>query len=226
MRMRAPIRRRVSLRADFLEAIMGESSRKLRQEFQIARATAIEEYALLEHCLSILFAKLLGATPQKANVVFFRITNTFSRNKIFEALLAQTLGTKFLPFWFGKDHISGLLGLIRQLDSRRNEIIHWHLTTGGSAEIYLEPPNFWARKPETPTISVAELKAFAAKARFVNSLIMTFMKFALGLFSHSDDPGPWLEIFEQPIPYPPPENHLLAAVLKRVAPDNPPQSSD
>jgi hypothetical protein len=46
----------------------------------IARIGAIEGYAKVEQALCGLFASLMGAPIEKAAIVFFRLTNTHSRN--------------------------------------------------------------------------------------------------------------------------------------------------
>jgi hypothetical protein len=97
------------------------------QSLQLARAAVIEGYAGVEESLASLFAALLGAWPHHAAVVFWRLTNTSSRNKIIEQLLTSRFGTQFDSYWHGQKHVGGLFTLIRQLDQTRNELVHWRV---------------------------------------------------------------------------------------------------
>jgi hypothetical protein len=200
-------------------------------KLQLARAFAIEGYAKVERSLSLLFASLLGTSLDKAGVVFFRITNTHSRNTILETLLQKAHGDKFRVYWQGTRTESGLFTLIRQLDQRRNELVHWHVlneiaiaeTSHTSREV-LKPPNFWNRPTDTQSISVEDLAAFILKADFVHRSLNMFHMATSDMFQITEaEREPWLRIFEQPVSYPPPDTHPLSPNYRE--PETPPQSS-
>jgi hypothetical protein len=186
---------------------------------QMARAAAIERYASVEQSLCMLFSTLLETKLDKAGVVFFRLTNTHSRNIIIDQLLNKQFGDKFRTYWHGQNNKSGLITLIRQLDSRRNEIVHWHVANEIHADgatvtstLKLVPPNFWSTTPETPSILVGHLLEFSKKADFVQRSISMFCVMATSIVPDisADERAPWLRIFEQPCSYPPPDTHPLA----------------
>ena len=200
-------------------------------ELHFLRGKAIQAYASIEFNLSILFAGLLQTSIDYAGIIFFRLTNTHSRNAIFEALLKKRYSNQFEAYWHGipnSPNRQGLFSLIRQLDQRRNEIVHWHtvnhinLEDDGKQSSYLDlsPPNAWAFKTDRPKISTTELKEFCAKADFVARSIGCF--FAVTgetIPAGSDSAETWNEIFQQPCIYPPPDNHPLS--LNYKAPETP-----
>jgi hypothetical protein len=87
----------------------------------LSRALAIQAYATLEFSLSTIFAQWLGTSVDVAGLVFFRITNTHARNRILDDLKKKRLESNYNLFW------NSLLSLIRTIDQRRNEIVHWHI---------------------------------------------------------------------------------------------------
>ena len=70
-------------------------------DFLVWRARAIEAYAKVEQSLNMLFAHLLGTTPEISGIVFFRLTSTHGRNWIIEALLEKRHGDKYAAYWHG-----------------------------------------------------------------------------------------------------------------------------
>jgi len=207
-------------------------------DLRLARAIAIEAYAGIESQLVVLLARLLGTTNDLAAIVFFRITNTSARNGILEQLLEKTHGTTYDTFWHGQPgtggqrRIPGLFALIQQLDTRRNEIVHWHPRSSSSSlgERWddLMPAYYWARAPHLKPITTPDLEEFIAKADFVSSSIIRFTLFttkprevlARTLGGELDA---WTRIFQQPATYPPSTDHPLAP--KPKAYPRPPRSS-
>jgi len=198
----------------------------------VARIGAVESYAKLEQALCRLFASLIGAPIDKAAIVFYRLTNTHSRNAIFEALLAKAHGDRYDTYWYGTQK-NGLITLVRQLDGRRNEIVHWHGMTNieFSGETYtaserLVPPNVWAGS--AAAISTEDLNEFIRKADFTSRSISMFdwittqsgTLIGQGFDTTRDT---WLRIFEQPVSYPPESTHPLSP--NRKAHETPPQPS-
>ena len=155
-------------------------------KLQMMRGVAIERYAHIEQSLFQLFASWLGTSNDKAGIVFFRIASAHARNKILEALLRKAHRSEFDVYWFGERHKkNGLFALIRQLDAIRNEIVHWHV----ASEIYvkgppeqeavtvvetLNPPNFWNKTENTPSMTIEQLRDFAEKADFVHRSLICF----------------------------------------------------
>ena len=197
--------------------------------FSLIRAHAIETYANVEQSLFMIFANWLGAPNDRAGIVFFRITSSHARNKILEGLLKKAHGSQFDVYWYGAPHNNnGLFTLIRQLNARRNEIVHWHvameISSGegdqATTRETLTPPDFWNRSENTPSLIAEQLVEFCTKADFVyRSLNMFFAMTAIKELS-DEQRQPWLDIFPQPVVYPPPDTHPLSP--KQTIPGIPP----
>lgn len=191
-------------------------------ELLIWRARAIDAYASVEQSLCLLFGNLLGSPQEFAAVVFYRLTNTHSRNIIIESLIEKRYDTKYQAYWHGIPNTpnrKGLMSLARQLDQRRNEIVHWHTVTHYQsdnndiqfASVCLMKPDFWTHAFDSQKIETAELIDFVGKADFVSRSIYSFTTKALGAFRPSpDSTQTWLDIFQQPCTYPPSDNHPLS----------------
>jgi hypothetical protein len=181
----------------------------------VARAAAIDAYANVEQALFTLFASLLGAPKDRAGIVFFRISSAPTRNRIVESLLTKTHGNKYRVYWSGTKDEEGLFDLIRQLDHRRNELVHWHVAseihvgeTAVASRDVLQPPNFWDRAADRQKITTKDLENFSQKADFVNRSVFMFYALTSGEVP-GVAPGSWPEIFARPALYPPPEDHPL-----------------
>lgn len=185
-----------------------------RDTLQAARGPALDAYGVLEQSLLILFCRLLGTPLGPGGIVFFRLINSGLRNRTIEELIAREYGTQFDPFWYGTERpaVTGLMKIIKQVDQRRNEIVHWHPQYEHETKrYYLTPPNFWDGNKNRPRIYLADLYEFSAKARFAASLVGKF-KWRIVHWKHddtSDHARAWQGIFEQPVPYPPGPDHPL-----------------
>jgi hypothetical protein len=197
------------------------------------RGYAIGSYASLESSLCSLLAVLLGVDVPKAGIIFYRVVNTRSRNAIISDLLKRAHGENYKEFW------NSVIKLIRQLDSERNEIAHWHfvLEIGdeGGPEIdlgdvelgtnVLYPPNSWLAADVSSKKTHADLAAFSGKCDFVSRAINVF---ATTLSPPETIPPDalesWRDICRQELPYPPPDTHPLSRNYKE--PGSPPQSSE
>lgn len=198
------------------------------------RARTIEKYAQVEQALSMLFADLLGTTPEIAGIVFFRITSAHSRNIIIQDLLVSRYGKTYEPYWHGipeTPNKRGLMNLIKRLDQTRNEIVHWHTATTVSVEngkaksvVTLIKPNVWAFKSESPQITVQNMEDFFALANFVDRSIVIFTMTATDALPE-DSPAKttWREICQRPCTFPIPDTHPLSP--KPEAHENPPPQS-
>lgn len=204
-------------------------------ELLLERSQALEAYAAVEQSLALLFASLLRTHPRRGAIVFFRITSSHARNVMIDALLKEEYGNEYDAYWHGVPGTpdrKGLFSLLRGLDAKRNEIVHWHLSTRiydepdgeVAAELRIIPPNIWTLSAESPSISVDDLKEFRAKAKFVQGAVGMFGSFAHGDMSIAPETEQtWRDICRQPCTYPPPDTHPLSP--KREAPESPPQPS-
>jgi hypothetical protein len=196
------------------------------------RALAINAYASLEAALCRNFGYLMGTKLDLAEIVFYSITNTHSRNRILDELISKKFGSEYEPSWNGvpgTHNKRGLFTYIRQLDQRRNEIVHWHVTMDAApnpmAARYslMKPAAYAVLERATSTISIPEFKDFIEKADFVAYLANMFSVIAQG---EGDFPGltSLRDIFRQPVSYPPPDKSPLSPNYK--APQTPPRSSE
>lgn len=187
------------------------------------RGKSINAYSTLEQSLFRLFQCLLRTSPDRASIVFFRITNTMTRNAILEKLIRKQYGQTYNLFW------NSYLTQLRTIDLRRNEIVHWtaltNLMADGDVGITLVPPAFWNHSPDPPTLDWKDLSAFIVKCDTYARLCTMFVM-ATGMDQISmrpDEAKPWLDIFQQPLIYPLPSDHLL--LQQQQIPENQPAPS-
>lgn len=178
------------------------------KSLQLARAAAIEAYSDLEQQLSLQFADLMGSPHARASLVFYRITNTFSRNRILQSLLEMEYGARYKKFW------GSLIKLIRQLDHERNKIVHWHIIGGQIDEngklLDEEEPPLLAPHGDSDEVclSADELWEFVEKTEYVRLQAMMFYIFHLRRPSDEDrQANKTYEAFLQPCLYPPPKDN-------------------
>jgi hypothetical protein len=189
------------------------------EALQLARAAAIETYSYLEQQLCLLFADLMHTDYRLASIVFYRLTNTHSRNRIIESLLEQRYGKTYRKFW------NSVLKLVRQIDTRRNELVHWHVWSpdpDDETDDYgpvLAPHG----DSEASAICVPDLNEFIEKTEFVRLQIMMFYLLHLSKKSPETlESDPSYETFLRPVTYPPPADY--PGFHLRPAPSSPPQS--
>ena len=142
--------------------------------------------------------------------MFFRITNSRATSKIIEQLLEKAHGTKYDTYWHGQPgaggqrKIPGLFALIRQLNEKRNDIVHWHIRSSSSSTgdqwDDLTPAYYWTRGHQEP-ITTPDLNAFIKKANFVQSSIFHFCQFTtkasdVFLRAYGGKLETWTRIFE------------------------------
>jgi hypothetical protein len=180
--------------------------------FWAVRAKAIQSYASLEQSLCGFLASLGNIESEVAGIIFFKISSTDSRNKIIEKLFKRRHKGQYNLF------INSLISQLRPIDLKRNEIVHWNTAqtiSGPNASdwsLSLIPPNYWAHDENSPSVGIQDLVTFANKCGFYGRLI--------NMVSVVLDPrhqehvasirDTWLEIFAQPIAYPPPATHPLS----------------
>jgi hypothetical protein len=244
MRRSVPINR-------FVLAIVSWSSRVMADTDQIAaqlaaehatlhfhRALAINAYANVEQSLCRLLAALLNIDWQNAAIIFYNVQNTHARNRIFDELLAKRHGSKYEAYWTGIPNTHprrGMSDLIRQLDQSRNEIVHWHIGRKMSEDergwpALQKPRAVPLIESQMKSLSVTELTDFIEKADFIERSLNLFCNFAGTDEVNYDRSDPaawrvesWLQIFQQPALYPPPDSHPLSR--NYIEPENPPQPS-
>lgn len=208
-----------------------------RDALRIQRARAIEFYARLEQNISDLASELLGVHPRLGGVVFFRITNSNSRDKILETLLKKNFSDTFRVYWHGDNRGNkGVFHHLRAVNQDRNRIVHWAETNifeGKSREMppgpetgewVLMPPNWWDHDDSTPSLNAMELSNFVAKADFVRQSIFMFQAFQFHRYPPAEKSTveSWRGIFSQSCSYPPQESHPKFARWQVLA--SPPQT--
>lgn len=180
---------------------------EISKTFFIARATAILVYASYEQSLVSLFAYLMGVQDDYAGVPFFKINNARARIAVIERLLKKRHGNAYNVFW------NPLVNLLKPLDEKRNQVIHWAVNStidtdqgGKLTKITLVPPNFTDRTENTPEMTLNDLYDFIVKCDFLARSLNVFH--AVISRSHGV-PNTWHDICQQPVTYPPQDNHPL-----------------
>lgn len=179
----------------------------------VHRGKAIQAYAELENSLNRLFSALSDTTWETAATIFYKIINTDARRSIIEKLLHQKCGAKFNPFW------NQLTRELRDIDGRRNEIAHWlaavvhminsqqHLLLG----VILIPAASVANHRIEPRLTTSDLIRFRKKCedleRLAGGLAARIKPPHPDMPTPSDEPS--LDIYQQPLVYPLPEDHPL-----------------
>jgi hypothetical protein len=175
------------------------------------RGKAVQAYALLEQALCRVLALVSGTSPQVAAIIFFRIASTQARNDILDKLIRLQFRREFSLFW------NSVFRALRPTDIKRNEIVHWSVSTQvrlspegpSSPEVTLRPPTFWSTLDESaPQITNDDLQEFMKKCHFYSQHINVFaaLKGAPDSIYHlsADEAQTWLDIFHKPLVYPPP----------------------
>lgn len=173
--------------------------------FLLARASAIGMYADVEQELAALFAQSLRSKPDYAGVPFFRINNARARNAILERLLKKRYGDKYNLFW------NCLIKELNILDGERNQVVHWAILTVYNHDrsqilrLKLTPPNYWDRNPNTPKMSMEDIRRFGETCMFVGRALHMLRLVS----ARRKTPQAWRGICRQPLSYPLPKGHPL-----------------
>lgn len=173
--------------------------------FMITRASAIEQYAMIEQVLVALCAYLMGISVDIAGIPFFKMNNARARLAMVERLLKKKHGNAYNIFW------NSLVKHLRPIDERRNQIVHWiteqTATSNKERQCCLVSPNYWDRTEDSEKIYLDDLYDFILKCFFYFRLIQHFNWLISG--SPKKIHPAWPEICQQPIIYPPPDTHPL-----------------
>jgi hypothetical protein len=110
-----------------------------REEMLAAIGDAIQTYANLEFRLFQLTRSLLDANADTAGAVFYSLRNSRDRNAILKHLLRINAGPEYGSFW------KSMSKLIRELDDRRNQIVHGLLIINDGTD----PPDHVLARPES-----------------------------------------------------------------------------
>ena len=196
---------------------MSDPVQNQMHEFMIARAGAVQAYATIEQSLCTIFASMLQVPNAYAGVVFFRMSTARARNATVEALVRKRLGSEFNPF------MNSIVAMLKQIDQRRNEIVHWHMVHSVSSQPQgplahswsLTPPNFWDMSASTPKINISDLEDFSSKCDVIHRALNMFHVATNPSFALPDETRQsWLERFRQPLAYPLPDTHPLSRNYK------------
>ncbi|MBV9570564.1 MAG: hypothetical protein JO056_04905 [Alphaproteobacteria bacterium] len=175
------------------------------------RGKAIDAYAGLEQSLCDLM-RTAGEMPRRvAGTIFFKITNSGARNGILEKLIHQRCGSTYNPFW------NCYFRQLPPMDIERNKVVHWasrtnviidehHLMWVGTS---LVPPTY-ATEITEEAVTYMGLVAFAKKCGVFAALCDMF-SWVMFDKEHpwTESADAWRDIFQQPLVYPLPADHLL-----------------
>ena len=194
-----------------------------KNSFWDARGRAIQAYADLEQNLCLLLAAFSGMPLDIAAIVFFKITSSRARDAILEKLLKKKHGSTLMAFW------KSLESLIGQLTETRNHIVHWNANVfrgeDGIESIELKSPSVWGDYDKTPAITKKDILDFIDKCLFVSRLCNHFAAFLVPQdrsLTTEEQEQAWHDIFQQPVVYPPPDNHPLCQKPKAAETQLPP----
>jgi len=173
--------------------------------FMIARASAIEQYAGVEHALCRLCAHLMKVPVETAGTLFFRMNNARARMQAIGKLVRKNHGTTYNLFW------NSLSNEVQAIDQRRNLIVHWTTkktaTSKGESWSSLIGQNQAENTETAEELFLDDLYAFILKCDFFYHIINHFFWVVSGS-PKKIDPS-WPQICQQPIIYPPPQTHPL-----------------
>jgi hypothetical protein len=188
------------------------------------RGQAIQSYAILEQSLCHALAQLGDMNSDTSLTIFYKITNTSSRDSILERLLHKKHGARFNLFW------NAYFKQLRQINLRRNELVHWlsAMNVGFNEQnimmvgITLIHPASLEDKAPSNQLTSKDLIAFSEKCEIFARLCNMFCM-ATSDKVDEDTKKTWLEIFQQPLVYPLAVDHPLSQ--RPATPDSPPQQS-
>jgi hypothetical protein len=210
-----------------LEKALEDAQRQASEDqFWATRGKAVQAYARLEQALCRVFADVSSMSQDIAAIVFFRIASASARNDILDKLIRRRHGSKYNYFW------NSIFKSLRPIDNKRNEIVHWAVTSEvqlgvhdvSVAPVTLKPPTYWSTLDSSaPQITNDGLLEFIQKCDFYSRIFNAFSAVTADDAANSlseEIIDAWLDIFRKPLVYPPPEDSPLAQSL--TEPDTPP----
>lgn len=190
------------------------------------RGQSLQAYHSLERSLCHVFAHAGKIDGDVASIIFFKITASRVRDAIIEKLMKKRYGNTYSVFW------KSALPFMDHLSHTRNEIVHWSVAeialvgTGMPNIVRLVHPNLVSIGQDPKPKSPADLQDFIEKCNFVTGLCSTFVVLLQAPHVFDNDPAmrqTWIDIFQQPMTYPPPSSHPLYRTTS--APGNQPPPS-
>lgn len=196
-------------------------SKRDKNAFALARAKAINTYAMVETSMAQLFEYLLQAESRKSYFVFSRLISPRSKRECLTELMGLTYGDKF------KEFFPTLMKRVGELDGPRNEIVHWiHKYAIRGTDFDPSEDDFLVDHPNIfsgDKVKIKDLRDFTEKCDFLRQVIFYFCIY-LKLGQRPDEPGStWPGIFQKRCSYPPPTDHPLILMNKKRA--DPPSPS-
>lgn len=204
--------------ASFQDPFLAQAE-KSRTLLQFVRGRALDAYSGFEQIFMEVLAHLLGTDLGVGGIIFFRLSSAGLRNRTIEELIQRRFGPRFDNYWFGTKKQPALMELIGQIDDRRNHIVHWKpiFKSEGLNEFVLTPPNLWNKKPNTPYLTIDDICEFKAKCDCVRHYAGNF-NWRTTRYREGDNTSharAWLDKFERPPEFPPPEvGHPLSKLWK------------
>jgi hypothetical protein len=175
----------------------------------------------MESALCILFAGLADMTHERAALIYYKIGHSATRNGMIESLMEHVHGATFAPFWDtaikgrGNAAIPGFWKFIESLDRTRNNIVHWHPAESVSVTLGSSETRRWEDirpafhnvrlKGETP-IATPEFNDFIQRAEYAEQMLIRFHLAIVKPKNLGGELQTWLQIFQKPHVYPPPES--------------------
>jgi hypothetical protein len=185
---------------------------KTYENFHALRGKAIDAYAKLDSSLFILFVMLGEIRWDIAGVIYHNIIDTRTRGRILSKLMRKKYKDQYRIFWRSLER-----GVAR-ITEARNKIVHHvvgHMQNPVTKQfapvlIYGDVSNFNIK--DQPPIDISQIEAFVKECDFYHRLINMFYTSLTPTIDSVWDEATrqsWREIFQQPIVYPPPNNHPL-----------------
>jgi hypothetical protein len=168
-----------------------ESSHEPRDRFYIARAEALNGYALMEKGLAFLFTTALNANPRYGTLIISKMINTRARNEVVQRIVDWETGNVCRLF------TNPLFSMIASADGVRNKLVHWHVKERSEEEFVLIPTDVLSKSEAA--LTEQEIDAFNCLCVFIAAALG---KFASEFNEATRDPA-LRGRFLQPLRYPP-----------------------
>lgn len=204
---------------------MNDASRA-RDEFNIARAEAIDAYAELERSLMFLLSLMIGGKQHHSSIILSRLHNTRSRNVIIQKIVDNDTNKKYRLF------TNSAFKMVSEADEFRNHLVHWHMIQMNTIDRSTSGEKYYALIPtgpltgKFPRIYKKEIDDFRVKTKFLALQLNNFETFLNPEIPLSDDwPQPLRDIFLQALSYPPqaghPQYRNYKGLLAQIEPSRP-----
>ncbi|GEM_PF-2441979 len=191
------------------EALVHIDKSKIHREFMLARASAIEQYAHLEHILFSLYTYLVNKSIEEAGKEY-HAWDAQSRLIHIGKQLKVKCGEKYNTFW-QSFHVH-----IKELPTRRNLIVHWTIvktsTSEGESWSSLKPISKWDKYFFGRELFLKDILQFTMASNFFYHVVQNFI-WVISESPKQIHPN-WQQTFQLPIVLPISEEHPLFNYLK------------